>query len=526
MDYFFAHEIGLCAYVEERQFDQVRRWVAWYRRKGVGFCYLYGMGDLSRLRQQLQDEILAGLVVVININASEDGTAKRKAYNDCIGRVRYVCRYLAILEVGEYLQGPGKSISELTAFFSSNISALLFEREGGGNCYIVNPLMVVEFGDNNQLLRIKGYEMCEAKGLLVGHKRPKRIALLSHVMARNGAPLALLSVAKILKEDGYELDVYSVVPGPMEEEFKAMGIHVTVDPMLHGRPLVDQIWYHSYDLIFVNTAVMAGCFVKRLDDTPVLWWLHESKSILKWCRLDEKFTSNLKHDRVYAFGVSEVARRDFKEMAPDFPVDGILTLGVSDSYKRARRKRQQGEPFVFMMSGTIEMRKGQDIFLEAIGLMSEEERRKCEFWLVGGRGQSTQKGYEERIRSLAVKYPEVKLIDFQLHEKMLELYGKIDVFVVPSREETLSIVAIEAMMMEVPCILSDGTGVASFVEDGISGFIFHTGHASDLSEKMMMAVRNAENVHVMGQKSRHVYEKNFHQNQFAKNVLSKIESCI
>ena len=208
---------------------------------------------------------------------------------------------------------------------------------------------------------------------------------------------------------------------------------------------------------------MLNCLKKQLDDTPVLWWMHESKSSLKWCGIDENVTSDLKHDRVYAYGVSEVANRNFKEIAPGFPVAGILTLGVPDSFKGEWRKRENGEPFVFLMAGTMEMNKGQDVFLEAIGLMPEEDRRKCEFWLVGSPGNSTEEGYEARIRALASTYSEVKLMDFQPHEKLIEMYGEIDVFVVPSREETLSIVAIEAMMMGVPCMLSDTTGVAYFV---------------------------------------------------------------
>ncbi|WP_029542530.1 glycosyltransferase family 4 protein [Selenomonas sp. AB3002] len=524
MDYSFAHELGACAYVGDVEAGELRRWLGWYRRRGVEAFYLY-CEENSSLRAELQREILAGWVVLMYIASSYAKDKSLMAYGDCVKRVRYACRYLALLRVGEYLQGLGEQSMQLIVekCFGNYTAALEIEGSDGSNRYVANPLCIIDIDENGNIYSPENYKLRTVKGLFFSHERKKSIALLSHVMARNGAPLALLSVAKILKEAGYEVEVYSILPGPMEKEFEKLGIPVTIDPKVHGIPLEDQPWYREYDLIFVNTAVMVGCFRKELTGPHVIWWLHESKSILEWCGIKAENISDLKHERVHALAVSEVARRDFADLAPYFPVEGILTLGVADSFTGRAREKKPGDAFVFMMTGTVEKRKGQDIFLKAIGLMKEENRKKCRFYLVGESGQSTEPGYEDEVRSLAARYPEVELMPFQPHEKILEMYGNIDALVVPSREETLSIVAVEAMMMEVPCIVSDSTGVASFIENEKSGLIFSKENQHELANEMQMILEDNDKYCLIKKSGRCLYEETFKLCRFEKKLKELTE---
>ena len=471
--------------------------------------------------------MLSGTLVLIGGKKNGNGDERLLAYEECLERVRYVCRYLLLLQVGDYLQGVGEeSLSGLLGrCFGEDTAALEIGALGGTYRYAANPLLVRGFDDSKRPTWVKGYKLRSVGGLKFTRQRAKRIALISHVMARNGAPLALMSAAKILKEAGYELDVYTVVSGALVNDFKALGIPVVIDPIVHGMPFPDQPWYHDYDLIIANTAVLIGCFRKQLTDTPVLWWLHESASILEWSGVNAECFSKVKMEGVKALAVSEVTIRDIHALAPELPINSTLTLGIKDEFK-GREKKEDKSPFVFMMCGSWEERKGQDIFLKAIGMLSEEERRKCEFLLVGGKGTVTTPDYSKEVESLSAALPEVKLVERIPHEEVLALYEKVDAVVVPSREESLSMVAIEALMMGRPCIVSDNVGVAADVREGGAGLIFSSGEVDELADKMRILMSDTNLAENMGKSGRMAYKSKFTSEKFAEKILMEVEAFL
>ena len=522
----YLHRMGICVFVGKEaqgtmETGKLHRWIGWHRRQGVGLFYVYAAGDSERLRATLQKEINAGLVILLQISGRDDAALRLSAYNDCLKRSKYICEQVAFLHPGEYLMpsGKGNLPDKVAGQFVRNCAAIYMVTEVGIRC-IASPLAVRAFKAEESLDVYDGWHAHQAREIELSLQPPvRRIALLSHVMARNGAPLALLSVAKILQGAGYELEVFSVAAGSLEDEFKAMGLKVHVDPSLHGTPLADQPWYMDFDLIFANTALMCGCFVKPLKGTPVLWWLHESPSSLKWCGITKNSLGKIFPDNITTMGVSQAAQNAFLALRPDWPMAGNMVLGVEDVYKASKKQKKKNGKLIFMTVGTIEHNKGQDIILSAIELLKPQERGKCEFWLVGGKNLADKSDYYDKVVAMAGKYPEVKIIDFQPHEKILEMYGKVDALVVPSREETLSIVAIEAMMMGVPCILADKLGVSYYVKDEENALLFENGSASNLMDRLHEVIDNQELLSPIGRKGRFLYEKEFAMEIFKSEVI-------
>lgn len=352
---------------------------------------------------------------------------------------------------------------------------------------------------------------------------PRRIALLSHVMARNGAPMALLLAAKVLREAGFAVDVFTIVKGPMIAQFEALGIPVTVEPALQA-PLADQPWYQDYDLIIANTAVMAGCFRKPLTSTPVIWWLHESPSSLTWIKLTREFMEGLIPDNVTTLGVSEVVNKAIHALAPGWPISGCMPLGVEDVRRNTKSKQKQSDgKLVFLQVGTVERRKGQDVFLRALERLSTDERNNCDILMIGEAGNSADADYQNLLTELLSRCPEVRQMGFLSHEKLLAMYEDVDVLVVPSWEESFSLVALEAMMMGVLCLISDSAGVAGYLKDGEDGFIFPCGDSAALAGKMRWLLGHREECKRIGARARKLYEEKFSMAMFKKGVCAVIE---
>lgn len=97
-----------------------------------------------------------------------------------------------------------------------------------------------------------------------------------------------------------------------------------------------------------------------------------------------------------------------------------------------------------------------------------------------------------------------------------------DIMICPSREDPMPTVAAEAMMHGVPCIVSDVTGTAEYIENGMNGFVFHTEDARELSDKIAWFVLNNEKICNMGTNARLTYERIFSMNVFEMQILRLI----
>lgn len=83
-------------------------------------------------------------------------------------------------------------------------------------------------------------------------------------------------------------------------------------------------------------------------------------------------------------------------------------------------------------------------------------------------------------------------------EQVFIQYEQADVYVVPSTEEPASITVIEAMAFSVPAISGSDNGTASYIEQGVTGYVFEDNSKEDLKKKLEIIVSNRENIFKMG----------------------------
>jgi glycosyltransferase involved in cell wall biosynthesis len=146
------------------------------------------------------------------------------------------------------------------------------------------------------------------------------------------------------------------------------------------------------------------------------------------------------------------------------------------------------ETIVIGLVGRIDPAKGQATFIRAAaGLLMGSFKgisghQKFKFVIVGDetRGSTTQylKDLKEMIRQFRLE-EHVVFTGFQ--ENIPEVMSALDIFVMPSRQEAFGLVAIEAMAMECPVIISQGGSAEEIV--GTGGALMraadHSGATSD-----------------------------------------------
>lgn len=109
-----------------------------------------------------------------------------------------------------------------------------------------------------------------------------------------------------------------------------------------------------------------------------------------------------------------------------------------------------------------------------------------EFTIVGGGGN-----FNNEINKLCMEDADIKIIDRTSSlDKLREVYGGADIYVMPSKYETFGLAYIEAMSQGLPVIYSLGQGIDGYFKEGTVGYGVVSGNIEDLVKKIEAIVKN------------------------------------
>lgn len=353
----------------------------------------------------------------------------------------------------------------------------------------------------------------------------KKILLLTHQLSYTGAPLVLFYVATVLQKRGYAVTVLSAEEGELRKDYIKMGIMVAVKDNARMYDKVLAGWFQQFDLVWGNTVAFCN-WVEWFGKAgiPFIWWLHEGEQIYRNFEQDRLPRNAAENVKVYAVG--HKAKIDAEKYMPEIQI-GEFLYGVSDFFYDTEKMDLQdsSEKTIFAIVGTICRRKAQDVLLDAIEMLTLEERKKIEVWIVG-ETMSMEQSFCEKILERSKVIPEVKIIGALKREEMCRAYNKIDVLVCPSREDPLPVVVVEAMVMEKPSIVSSNTGFVSLLADEENGLICEAGNVVNLCEKMQWCIRHKDKLKKLGTRAREVYHMKFSMEKFEENLCRIVEENI
>ena len=357
------------------------------------------------------------------------------------------------------------------------------------------------------------------KALMEKQSNKKRIYLLSHDLTLGGPALALYHVAEVLCNNGYEVIFVSMLDGELRKKLNERNIPVVVDENLQIETMQQSKWRVEADLILCNTISYYIFLSERNVETPIIWWLHDSSFF--YDGVDEKILKEIDRRNLSVVSVGTVPRKAMQDFLPDLEIEDLL-YGVSDEEVGRFKVTGKEKKIRFLTIGYIENRKGQDILLKAIKQLSEEILKKCEFFLVGQKTSLLAQHIQKEIYHI----PEVIMTGCVDRTEIHDLLSNADVLVCPSREDPMPTVAAEAMMHSVPCIVSDVTGTAAYIQNNEDGFIFESENVQELAEKIEWCVKNRNELRHMGQRARKIYEKVFSMRAFEERLMEIVDEML
>jgi glycosyltransferase involved in cell wall biosynthesis len=112
---------------------------------------------------------------------------------------------------------------------------------------------------------------------------------------------------------------------------------------------------------------------------------------------------------------------------------------------------------------------------------------EVKFIIVGGNGE-----YEYKIKNLAKKNKDIIDIYDRIEEKrkLLNVYRKSDIFIMPSRYESFGLVYGEAMSQGLPIIYTKGQGIDGYFKEGTVGYSVNPKDINDIVKKIEMIIYN------------------------------------
>lgn len=130
----------------------------------------------------------------------------------------------------------------------------------------------------------------------------------------------------------------------------------------------------------------------------------------------------------------------------------------------------------------IEKDKGWKVLLDAMDILSKI-KEISDFKLIMVGDGSEKKELEAYSKCIGLE----KIIDFYplVNQKELnDLYNEMDLFIFPTKKESLGLVGIEAMASGVPVLGSDIPPLASYITPYKNGLLFESGNSEDLARNI------------------------------------------
>jgi glycosyltransferase involved in cell wall biosynthesis len=161
----------------------------------------------------------------------------------------------------------------------------------------------------------------------------------------------------------------------------------------------------------------------------------------------------------------------------------------SDEKKLLTKWEIEKDKKILLLPGRLTSWKGQEIFIEAINLVNIELGYEAFYAVILGSDQGRDL-YKKKLISLVEKFRMIKQVRFIDHCKDMALAYKIsDIVVSASIEpEAFGRVAVEAQSMEKPIIASNTGGSNETIIDEKTGFLFESGNAKSLSQKILKVI--------------------------------------
>lgn len=357
-----------------------------------------------------------------------------------------------------------------------------------------------------------------------------QVALITHNLGLEGAPLFLFEFARHLAAGGTKLLVISAEDGPLAAEYARLGAtvqFVDLAPLQQAKTprqlagaidrLAGAVHLDGCALVVANTlSAYWGVHLAHRAGRPSLFYIHESTTPASFylghmppatLPLIEA-TFRLATHVSFLTETTRVYYRPWLGPANHSINPGWIDVPAIDRYlaanPRADLRHNLGldpETRLVINVGSVCDRKGQHIFSRGVDLLWRQApalAETCRFLMVGGRDTR----YDRDMQQLLVQLNRPNLQIIPATPAPLAYYGAADLFVCSSYEESFPRVIMEAMACRVPILSTAVHGIRDLLSDGTDGRLIPPGHSQAMAEGLQQVLAHPELTVEMARRAR------------------------
>lgn len=147
---------------------------------------------------------------------------------------------------------------------------------------------------------------------------------------------------------------------------------------------------------------------------------------------------------------------------------------------------------VIGMASRFSPGKGHEEFLKAAKTLKDEFNNNICFLIAGGASYGEEK-YKSKILKLANELELDNIVKFTGHSSnVAELLSAMDIFVLPSHEESFGVLLTEAMAMGLPAVASNNAGIPDIVIDNETGMLVPPKNPDTLASALRRLAASSE----------------------------------
>lgn len=376
-----------------------------------------------------------------------------------------------------------------------------------------------------------------------------RILFIGHEAKRTGAPLVLIDVIKWFAKEKHDCDLLLLNGGELENEYSLVCKNIYLakhrslverglDKVLSRDPSIAtvkkiyrRLKHKNYDMIYANTVVslsVAAELKKKMHVKTVLH-VHELEYAISIQAGLDSFNRKSKSIDLFV-AVSNAVKNNLVSnfsLTPNsikvlYPFPKAIKLSLGDNIQS--ELDISDKTFVIGGAGQMSWTKGVDIFM----LIAKEFSKRAKtndykFVWVGG-FPLTQRENEQFKTEL--KKLEIPNIYFTGHvNNTFDYFKYFSVFLMTSKEESLSLVAMESAMLKKPTVYFENSGGANEWIDQDCGVKVPFCDVSRTVDELLRLYDNPSERERLGNNAFSKVNRNFNEEKFGEELkkILKIE---
>lgn len=195
-----------------------------------------------------------------------------------------------------------------------------------------------------------------------------------------------------------------------------------------------------------------------------------------------------------------------------YPSGGVPDFFFKNNNKMSTRALK------FVYISTINEKKGVFDLISAMNIVKEKHLLNVNLDIYGG-------GNVSKLKNKILNSKNITYKGSVRNDDIPSALKEYDVFIFPSKLESLGLVGIEALACGLPIIASDIPSINSYLINGINGLLFQAGNVDDLAEKIKLIIEEKELFQKLSKNSSYSV-KNFKSSFVNETLLKKIHDVI